>query len=397
MKFSTGLFSVVLLFAFSISSCGPKPESQSDQKKFVRPDETDPTWEYVVKEKLTGKKVVVIDDNSCMVAFDNELRGIALSGKELWKTPITVGKHLTEILCLTRSKDGNFFVAGSAQDTASGEPYAWVAQLKSTGEVTWQKTFTGIGPFENLVEAKNGDIAASGISGRIVFLSRLKANGELLWSNYYDGVAYQGNGLCSTLEDGFALTAQGTTDSIVEGDPVRVIKTDKDGKLIWSKSFAVDKSPFPQQVFTDAAGNLMVIGKSTDKGEHDGPFALQIDGAGNKISVKTNYWEDDVVDVVTDVKLTPEGNYMLCGDLFNFKVPRRVFVGEMDKSGTLLWSRSIGKKEEDRGGTALSILPNGSLLVLGYRSDVSNAPGNTTQISFFTIPGNGGVGRKSDY
>jgi hypothetical protein len=393
MKFFAGLFSVVLLFAFSVTSCKPKAE----QKKYVRPDETDPSWEYVVKEQLTGKKIVAVDDHSCIVAFDNELRGIALTGKELWKTPVSIGKHGTEILCLMRSKDGNFLVAGSAQDTASGEPFAWLAQLKLSGELAWQKTFHGIGPFENLAETQNGDIAVSGISGKIVFLSRLKTDGELLWSSYYDGVAYQGYGLCNTPDDGFVLTAAGTTDSLLSGDPLRVIKTDKDGKLLWSKSFSVDKNPFPQQVFAEPSGNLMVIGKSTDKGEHDGPFALQIDAQGNTISVKTNYWEDDVVDVVTDVKRTAEGNYILCGDFLNFQVPRRAFVGEMDKNGTLLWSRAIGKKEETRGGTAVTVLPNGSLLTLGFRSDVSTTPGNATGISLFTIPENGGVGRKADY
>src|SRR6185503_15466714 len=183
--------------------------------------------------------------------------------------------------------------------TANGNQFGWLEQIKSTGEITWQKEFREIPQFENLTETQNGEIAVSGLSGKNVFLSRIKADGELLWTKDYDGVSYLGNGLCSTTEDGFVLTAGGTDSAEMSGS-LRVIKTDKDGNSIWSKIFSIDKDPLSNQVFVDQSGSMMIIGAATDSGEHDGVFAMQLDGNGNKTNLKTNYWQDDVMDVVKD-------------------------------------------------------------------------------------------------
>ena len=373
--------------------------SEATKELVVRPDETDPTWELVLQEDSISREVQVeaIDDNNYIVAFTYSLAGINSKKKQNWRTYIKAGDYTTDIAFLTPTPDGHFVAGGSAQDVENGDMFGWLVKVDTAGKIRWQQSYKHLPSFNDIVITPKGEIAVTGVVSGTFYLSKMKPDGELIWQQFYEGVSYNGKGISNTKEGGFIVTNSSDIDTTDLGFHIRTIKTDADGNEVWSKVFKVDQSALPQAVFLDTAGNYMVIGVSEDTIMHQSTFALKLDSEGKQLSVKSQYWNDDVPDHISDVQQTKEGTYVFIGQFINFRVPYRMMIGKLDMDGNAIWTRSIPKTDGRRGGSSVAILPNGTILGLGYVSDLEEAINPGEGASLLTIPGNGGVARKTDY
>jgi hypothetical protein len=385
---------LILLVCF-LNACS----NEAKKEQVVRPDDTDPTWEFVLQQDSFSREVQVeaIDDNNYIVAFSSSLAGINRNKTESWRTVMKVGFYGTDIRFLAPTPDGHFITGGDAQDVENGDMYGWLAKLTASGEILWQQVYKQLPAFDDIVMTPNGEIAVTGVRSELCYLSKMAANGDLIWEQYYEGVSYNGKGIAATKEGGFIVANASDMDTSDLDFHMRIIKTDAAGTELWSKVYKVDKSTTPVAIFMDTVGNYMAIGVAEDSIMKQSIFALKLNSEGKQLSVKTQYWNDDVPDHINDVKQTPEGTYVFTGQFINFRVPYRMMMGKLDIDGKAVWTRSIPRKDGRRGGTSIAVLPNGTVLGLGYTSDLEEATNSGEGSSLLAIPGNGGVARKTDY
>ncbi len=182
-----------------------------------------------------------------------------------WDTAFSLAKVQDDyvVVGMTRSSDGDI-------DFNNGSSDMWVIKISRTGDLVWGKTFGGTGwdQATNVIPTKDGGFALCGVSwsDEIVGKSRsgdfvlikfdAKANQEFLktYGGSSDDIAQK----VVETKDGYALVGTTWSDDgdITQkhrGSDYWLIKTDKEGNLVWQKCFGddMDEVAYALQVLDD--------------------------------------------------------------------------------------------------------------------------------------------------
>ncbi|MCK6588800.1 MAG: hypothetical protein L6Q76_14590 [Polyangiaceae bacterium] len=148
-----------------------------------------------------------------------------------------------------------------------------------------------------------------------------------------------------------------------ETDDIFIVKLDRDGAPVWSRSFGDDKSQFVHRVAVDADQNIVMTGHfrgTVDFG--GGPlisagakdvFLVKLDASGNHVWSKS--FGDDQDQVARGVAADQDGNVFIAGTLWgsadfgNRSVTSAgwddIFVVKLDKNGDAIWTKTFGDQE----------------------------------------------------
>ncbi|MCI0496540.1 DJ-1/PfpI family protein, partial [candidate division KSB1 bacterium] len=145
-----------------------------------------------------------------------------------------------------------------------------------------------------------------------IFLTRLDAAGNLLWTRTFGGNKQDfGNAVIQTADGGYVIA--GFTTSFGAGmEDVYIIKTDQEGNEQWAKTFGGAKSDAAMSVLEADAGVFMVAGFTNSSGAgRDDAYVIKIDAEGNEIWSKT--FGGNQQDRINALCQTNDGNYILAG------------------------------------------------------------------------------------
>jgi hypothetical protein len=183
------------------------------------------------------------------------------------------------------------------------------------------------------------------------------------------------------------------------GKDAVVLKTDPDGKHVWSKGFGGPQDQRGLAIAVDALGNLFVAGEFKEKiafdaitlatnpiAKFDG-FLVKLDGTGAAQWAKQlGGLNDDNDDRARAVAVTA-GSVVVAGDFDGalgvgnlFSDGKDAFVVKYDGNGALLWSVKLGKGgDEEAHGLAVDVA--GDVYVTGWFDgdalDVGNCANST--------------------
>ncbi len=214
--------------------------------------------------------------------------------------------------------NNTYFIAGHVDVTGTDECDALCFMINNAGDTLWTRTYG----FEKddaayaCAAAPDGGFVAVGRceigDNPNGFILKYDAIGNLEWSKIIDG---EGENYISTIkavEDGFmmggAITINGDMNFLL-------MKTDFSGNIIWQKNYAhAGKDNVYSIQITD--DGFLLVGKSQNT--FDGSSAMlmiRTDAAGDK------NWEviygGQHKDYAAGVDKTPDGNWVVCGTLFN--------------------------------------------------------------------------------
>ncbi len=168
------------------------------------------------------------------------------SGKLQWNN-IFGGVNATDndLYCLVQTNDGGYALAGYTNTTANGEEY-WLVKTDSNGTLEWSQTYGGTGDDTALCLIKTtdggyalaGTQASFGGSGAKAWLVKTDSNGKMQWNQTYPG---EGSSYAITViqtsDGGYALVG-GTAAylSSIYTLPF-LVKTDSSGNMQWNQTF----------------------------------------------------------------------------------------------------------------------------------------------------------------
>ena len=180
--------------------------------------------------------------------------------------------------------NGNVFIVGSTESAKNYSKDVWIMKTTPGGNVLWSKTI-GMEKDEAILGAKNTDDGGFIIVGTTNSVStfnqgwivKTDSNANVQWSVIF-GAQYSTASQVTELDNGgfvisgvlytdFAGDSSGGIKSVKTSTNV-ILKLDKNGKLIWQKSFRYNNLEGLRTVFQMKDGSLMATG--TISGVNDG-------------------------------------------------------------------------------------------------------------------------------
>jgi len=346
------------------------------------------------------------------------------NGKKLWDKRYGGSDHdyLNRVI---QTSDGGYLVAGSSlsgksgdkSQASQGERDYWVVKVDATGNKQWDKTFGGSG-YEELIKViqlstgeyvlggtsrspVSGDVSQASPGTKDYWLVKISSTGTKIWDKRYGG---QGDDILGsfteTREGGFLLA--GNSRSGARGDKSQssrggadfwVVNTDKDGTILWEKTFGGKYEEVAYSVARSSSGYYISGTSDSDKsgdksqarqGRND-YWVVKTDLNGNKIWDRTFGGNaDDELRASTGLA---DGGLVLGGYSYSEVSGSKThgsqgasdyWLVRVDREGNQVYDKRLGGSGQDELHAIFST-PDGGLL-LGGRSG-SNVSGDKAQPS----------------
>ena len=251
---------------------------------------------------------------------------------------------------ITTDASGNIYIAGYFQDTVDFDPSSgvdiytsnggydiFVQKLDANGNYLWTKTFGGS-------NSEVGRSITTDTSGNIYIAGYFKETVDFDPSSSVD-----------------IYTSNGSNDAFVQ-------KLDANGNYLWTKTFGGTANEYAQSITMDASGNIYIAGYFQDTVDFDpssgidiytsngfyDAFVQKLDANGNYLWTKT--FGGTSAEYAKSITTDALGNIYIAGyfqetvdfdpsssvDIYTSNGGYDAFVQKMDANGNYLWTKTFG-------------------------------------------------------
>jgi len=173
-----------------------------------------------------------------------DIHGTNTSGDTLW-TKTYGGIEADCGLSVQQTSDDGYIIAGWTRSFGEGEGDVYLIKTNTSGDTLWMKTYGGIEADCGLSVQQTSDggyIVAGytrsfGEEGTDVYLIKLGANGDTIWTKTYGGTNWDyGYSVQHTSDGGYIITGQ--TESFGAGwCDVYLIRLGANGDTLWTRTY----------------------------------------------------------------------------------------------------------------------------------------------------------------
>ena len=242
-------------------------------------------WLYSVIEVEDGfvSGAMIVYWNTTAVQYHNalimktDLSGNILWNKEFDNENIEDYEHFCSIY---QTSDGGYFLGGYVESPEyDGNDALWMVKTEEDGELDWEQIFDGPG-FEytagkGFYETNDGGYIMNGVSNSYgagltdIWVIKTDKNGKEKWNKTY---GYEKNdycwGMCGADNDGFALGICLNWGNLNADADICIIETDEDGNIEWISEFENEGHQETRSISPTNDGGYIVGGMtSTDFGD----------------------------------------------------------------------------------------------------------------------------------
>ena len=232
----------------------------------------------------------------------------------------------------------------------------------------------------------NGDIKR-GFSGNDYWILKINEKGSILWeyklggSSDYDfavDVHENNKGEIVVIGSSFSNDGQRKAKKIFGGDDIWIAAINKDGKLLWNKTYGGSLEDMPVSSYINKDESIVITGHTKSKDKHikklrgkQDVFVLKIKKKKGKIQWFQTYGGSKN-DIGHSIVGTKDGGYILCGetesndhDVLNKRDKYYdAWIVKLDKKGKIEWQKTIGGSKDDVA-RAIIQTPEGEYLFVG--------------------------------
>jgi putative intracellular protease/amidase len=297
-----------------------------------------------------------------------------VNGKMLWSKAF--GGSGTEYANGCQVVNDGYLIVGYTTSYGAGSRDIYLIKLDPKGNEMWSRSYGGsswdVGTA--VCETEDGEYIICGFTHSFgkgeedVYLIKTDTNGNELWSKTYGGDRYElANSIYKTSDGGFVIGA--TTGTFGGGNSdFYIIKTDKKGKEIWSKSFGNKGRrgygyDWCSSLNIEKNGDYILSGH-TDCNDVQDIYVLKIDKAGNKIW-SNSFGNKPFYDYGNSVRETADGGFILCGTTKSIDGNNDMYLIKLDGKGNVVWEKTFGGPGSDWGGSVYVTKEN-DYIILGY-------------------------------
>ena len=277
-----------------------------------------------------------------------------------------------------QTSDGGYVIVGVTTSFGAGCSDAYLIRTGANGDTMWTKTYGGwTTDVGNSIEQTTdggfviaGSTYSFGVGGSDVYLIKTSANGDTQWTRTYGGPNDDwGCSVQQTTDGGYIIA--GWTQSFGAGDDdVYLIKTDTDGRPVWTRTLGGSESDQGYSVRQTADGGYIIVGytESFGAGASD-VYLIRTDTNGDAVWTKTYGGTD--TDRGLSVQQTTDGGYIVAGWTNSFGAGGAdVYLIKTDASGSMQLASSYGWTFDDEG-TSVTQASDGGYVIAGYACPLS--------------------------
>lgn len=349
----------------------PTPTARSWEKTFGGQDRDQA---QAITTTPDGKLIVVGQTYSnTLKSTDTWILKLDKDGRELWLKAFGGPKN-EELSAVAALPDGGIVVAGQTSSKSVGQSDAWVLRLDANGKLIWEKTFGGVEydyassvalmPNGNLVIA--GVNNSKGVSSLGFWVFTLNADGQLLWEKIFVDKARIGDPSIAVMPDSNLVLAGSTEENFADKN-ARILKLDKHGELLWSRTFEgePDHSERISSLAVMPDGGLAMAGSSGVEGSccYNDIWVLRLDSDGRLL------WQQifdgrAAADAKAVVALS-NGGLAVAGYLYVQRTNSYdAVILSFNPDGQLLWDETFGGREEDLA-SGMVLISDGGFIIAG--------------------------------
>ncbi|HLG03892.1 MAG TPA: T9SS type A sorting domain-containing protein [Bacteroidia bacterium] len=232
--------------------------------------------------------------------------------------------------------DNGFVITG----TSAGDVY--VIKLDSALNVEWEKNINGSGIEAgfSIVQAFDSGYAITGYTRisnvRHLYIIKLDAAGNLLWSNYVgDPWASSGFSIIQSADSGFAVAGFTEAEGTYAFDSY-LIKVDKNGNLLWSRTVGGTNPDYAYAVTQTLDGGYVITGLHSFNTIGHNLYVGKFSAAGFFQWGKAYNVTSTPAVGYSIIQLSDSG-YVVAGNING-----DIYLLHMDPTGQLLSSKAIG-------------------------------------------------------
>lgn len=287
--------------------------------------------------------------------------------------------------CLVPTPDGQYILAGDAQ-AASGDTVIFVMKIDANGDSLWTKFYDF--PYANYARSiqalPNGDLVVQGDGWpqrarpepkKMVF--RTDGEGNVKWQHtYQDTFRLAQYGRLVPLRTGEFLMCYDVWPKDKTKPDCMMAKLAADGRMMWSKRYFRDLEASAQHVLEAEDGRYLLIGSIDSFIPRAGPVTIGLtvtDTSGNIIE-KHTLFNGHTHAYLNNIAPTPDGYWIGAGGHFwEEGDTTAAWLLKFGTDGKILWQRSFIKNTyrlpfwfEDVKHT-----PHGGIAVSGLTMDIS--------------------------
>ena len=197
-----------------------------------------------------------------------------------------------------------------------------------------------------------------------VYLVKTDAHGGKLWCKTFgQGDVNCGNSVQQTLDLGY-IVAGTTWPEDEKYSDIYLVKTDHDGKVIWSRSYGGRWRDEGHSVRQTTDGGYVITGQTDSFGDgNDDVYLVKTDIGGNEIWSKT--YGGSRRDEGRSVRQTTDGGYVIAGqtDSFGDGNQQKAYLMKTDAEGNLVWDKTFGGEGRNRGESVRQTSDGGYIVV----------------------------------
>ena len=291
----------------------------------------------------------------------------------LW-TKVFVGERNLWGHSVQQTKDGGYIIAGK-RDSFTVDMDCLLIKTDDNGDTLWTKIFGGSVWDEgsSVQQVTGGGYVVCGTTGSFgagrtdVWLIKTDENGDTIWTKTYGGSGTEyGLSVQQTADSGYIIT--GWTWPVGGWEDGLLIKTDGNGDTLWTRTFSespIDDAGYSVQQVTD--GGYIVCGITTSYSGGLDALLIKFDKNGNKIWSKT--FGGSGIDKGLSVRQTTDGGYIVCGSKSLSEFGNRdIWLIKTDENGDSLWSKTFGGSSNDEGYSVQQTADGGYIICGETRS-----------------------------
>ncbi len=259
------------------------------------------------------------------------------SGDTLWTR--TYGGISSEVppKCIRQTADGGFVILGSTASYGAGDWDIYLIKLNANGNIVWSKTFGGMySDFGNsILQLSDGGYAITGASGSFgtggsaVYLMRTDSIGNLDWFKTYGDTGNEvATSFQQTFDSGFIMVGYCKASSALHGD-IYLIKTDAYGDTLWTRTFSGGPLYNTDMAYAIVQTNDSGYALAGTLNSSDESIFVKLDMNGNI------QWTRNILNANIDaMQQTFDGGFILAGWALPF--PAKVCIIKTDSNGNAL-------------------------------------------------------------
>lgn len=249
-------------------------------------------------------------------------------------------------LCIHQTLDKGYIIAGYCSGYGNGSSDGYLVKIDSMGNFQWERTVGGLSIdwLKSVVQTSDSGYAAVGYSNSYgisgdydVFFVRTDKNGNILYTKTFGGKEWDfGNSIANTNSGGFMIC--GSTYSYGKGnDDVYVLELNSTGDTLWTKTYGGAMNDVGNEIVKSYGNGYLISGKTNSIGIGDyDAYLLRIDAIGDTLWTRT--FGDTAYDVANSAHSNKDSTIFVAGTTYQDSIKKKQgLFFKLDKDGNVIW------------------------------------------------------------